>query len=326
MKVTILGAGAYGIALSLMFNKNNCDITFWEKSELSTEKLLTERENKKNLPGVKIPDNIKITSNLQESIKDSELIVIAIPAAFVNDVAKELSLYINKRKQHICIATKGIEQGTCLFIEDVIQKHIRTKKIAVISGPSFAIDIANEVPIGLTVASKCKKTIKLLQIGLENETLKLRDTNDIIGTEICGSIKNVIAIASGMISGMGLPESTQAMFITESLHDIKSLIKALGGDGKTILSFAGFGDLLLTCTSTKSRNFTLGYKIGSGESKEKIDEYINSTTIEGLYTLKSIHKLIRNKKVRIPIIDLIYAIIFKDRDPQDIKKFLIEKK
>ena len=124
---------------------------------------------------------------------------------------------------------------------------------------------------------------------------------------------------------MGLPESTQAMFITESLHDIKELIKALGGDGKTILSFAGFGDLLLTCTSTKSRNFRFGKLIGEKKSKEEINEFINSTTIEGLYTLKSIHKLIKNKKVDIPIIDLIYDIVFNDENPDEIKRFLIKK-
>ena len=124
---------------------------------------------------------------------------------------------------------------------------------------------------------------------------------------------------------MGLPESTQAMFITESLHDIKELIKALGGDGKTILSFAGFGDLLLTCTSTKSRNFRFGKLIGEKKSKEEINEFINSTTIEGLYTLKSIHKLIKNKKVDIPIIDLIYDIVFNDENTDKIKRFLIKK-
>ena len=325
MKITILGGGAYGIALALMFNKNKCDITIWEKFEESCKKLKRTRVNDKVLPNIKIPTNIKITSNLKESIENSEIIVFAIPAAFVNDVAKELSKYINK-KQHICIASKGIEQGTCLFIDDVIQKYIRTKKIAVISGPSFAIDISNEVPIGLSLATKCKKTSKLIHESLENENLKLRDTTDIIGVEICGSIKNVIAIAAGIINGMGLPESTQAMLITESLHDIKEIIKSLGGDGKTILSFAGFGDLLLTCTSTKSRNFTLGYKIGAGEPKQKIDEYINSTTIEGLYTLKSIHKLIKNKKVKIPMIDLIHGIVFKDKNPETIKKLLIKKK
>ena len=172
---------------------------------------------------------------------------------------------------------------------------------------------------------KNKQTIKVCKKALENRNLKLRENNDIIGTEICGSIKNVIAIASGMIDGMGLPESTQAMFITESLHDIKELIKALGGDGKTILSFAGFGDLLLTCTSTKSRNFRFGKLIGEKKSKEEINEFINSTTIEGLYTLKSIHKLIKNKKVDIPIIDLIYDIVFNDENPDEIKRFLIKK-
>lgn len=324
MKVTILGSGAYGIALALMFNENKCDITLWEKFEEHAKQLRETRINDRVLPNVLIPKNIKIMSDLEESIKNSELIVIAIPAGFVDEVAAELSKYI-KKGQHICIATKGIEQDTCLFIDDVVQKYIKTKNIAAISGPSFAVDIANHVPIGLTLATKNKKTAALIHQGLENKTLKLRDTDDLVGTEICGSIKNVIAIAAGMIDGMGLPESTQAMLITESLHDIKELIKALGGDGKTILSFAGFGDLLLTCTSTKSRNFSFGRLIGSGTSKDEIDNYINNTTIEGLYTLKSIHKLIKNKKVDIPIIDLIHDIVFYDKDPNEIKRFLIEK-
>ena len=324
MKVTILGCGAYGIALALMFNENKCDITLWEKFEEHAKQLRETRINDRVLPNVLIPKNIKIMSDLEESIKNSELIVIAIPAGFVDEVASELSKYI-KKGQHICIATKGIEQDTCLFIDDVVQKYIKTKNIAAISGPSFAVDIANHVPIGLTLATKNKKTAALIHQGLENKTLKLRDTDDLVGTEICGSIKNVIAIAAGMIDGMGLPESTQAMLITESLHDIKELIKALGGDGKTILSFAGFGDLLLTCTSTKSRNFSFGRLIGSGTSKDEIDNYINNTTIEGLYTLKSIHKLIKNKKVDIPIIDLIHDIVFYDKDPNEIKRFLIEK-
>ena len=324
MKVTILGSGAYGIALALMFNKNNCDITIWERFEDKAKDIIKHRENKQVLPGVKIPDNIKITSDLEDSIIGSELIVIAIPAGFVDEVTLKIKDIVSK-EQHICIASKGIEQDTCLFVDDVVRKYIKSKKIAVISGPSFAVDIAKYVPIGLTIASKCKKTIKVVKKGLENDTLKLRETDDMIGTEICGSIKNVMAIASGMLDGMGLPESTQAMFITESLHDIKELIKALGGDGKTVLSFAGFGDLLLTCTSTKSRNFTFGKILGEKRPKNEIDNYIANTTIEGLYTLKSIHKLIKNKKVDIPIVDLVYDIVFNNEDPEELKKFLIKK-
>ncbi|MBE6144583.1 MAG: NAD(P)-dependent glycerol-3-phosphate dehydrogenase [Firmicutes bacterium] len=324
MKITILGTGAYGISLALMFNKNTKNITMWTKFIDELEMLNKKREHKKVLPGVKIPENISFTDNMREAVSGSDLIVIAIPAAFCDDVFAELRHYITK-KQHICIATKGIEQDTCLFINDVLEKYIKTKNVAIISGPSFAIDIASQVPIGLTLATKSKKTESILKEYLQNEVLKLRTTDDIIGTEICGSIKNVIAIAAGILDGLNMPESTQAMFITESLHDIKELIKALGGDGKTILSFAGFGDLLLTCTSTKSRNFRFGLLIGQNKPRKEIQEYIDNTTIEGLYTLKSIHKLLHNKKVNIPIIDLIYDIIFNDVDPNSLKTFLIEK-
>ena len=324
MKVTILGSGAYGIALALMFNENKCDITIWERFESVTNDLLKYRENKRVLPGVKIPENIRITSDLEDSLIGSDLIVIAIPAGFVDEVSVRIKDIITK-EQHICIASKGIEQDTCLFVDDVVRRNIKTKKIGVISGPSFAVDMANYVPIGLTVASKSKGTIKLIKKGLENKTLKLRETTDVVGTEICGSIKNVIAIASGMLSGMNMPESTQAMFITESLHDIKELIKALDGDGKTVLSFAGFGDLLLTCTSTKSRNFRFGKMIGEKKPKKEVEEFINSTTIEGLYTLKSIYKLLGDRKVDMPVIDLIYNIIYNNADPKELVTFLIEK-
>ena len=180
------------------------------------------------------------------------------------------------------------------------------------------------MPIGLTLATTNKEAEKLIKETLQNNHLKLRTTTDIYGTEICGSIKNVIAIASGMLDGLGANESTKAMFITESLHDIKELIKNLGGDGKTILSFAGFGDLLLTCTSTKSRNFSFGKILATG-TKDEVEEYKKTHTIEGLYTLQSIYTLLNNKKVDMPIIDLIYSIIFDDVKTKELLTFLIEK-
>lgn len=325
MKIAILGTGAYGLSLSLMFNENNCDITMWTRFEDEANSLIKDRENKKVLPGVTIPDNIKFTTNLEEAVKDAKLIVVAIPAKFVSGVFNELKQYY-KDDQHICVATKGIEQDSCLFVDDILSEHINTDKVAVISGPSFAIDIANYVPIGLSLGTKNEETAKVLKESLENKYLKLRVTDDLTGIEICGSIKNVMAIAAGMLDGMGMPESTQAMFITESLHDIKELIKLMGGNGKTVLSFAGFGDLLLTCTSIKSRNFKFGQMLGRKDKREDIDNYIANTTIEGLYTLESIKKLVNNNEYDIPIIDLIYNIVFNDTDPEELKTFLIEKK
>lgn len=324
MKVTVLGTGAYGLALANMLNENKNDITLWTKFKEEKENLEKEKMVK-TLPGIKLPDSFKYSCNMEDAIKNSKLIVIAVPAGAVNDVSIELAKYY-KKEQHICIASKGIEQNTCLFVNDVLNKYIKTKNLAVISGGTFAIDMFNKCPLGLSLATKNKETEMIVKKALQNKYLKLRTTNDIIGIEICGSIKNVIAIASGMLDGLGYPDSTSCMFITESLNDIKNLIKALGGNKKTILSFAGFGDLLLTCTSVKSRNYTLGKMIGERKNQEEIDNYINNTTIEGLYTLKSIYKLLKKKKVKMPIIDLIYNIIFKNTDPNELATFLIKKK
>jgi len=324
MKIAILGSGAYGLSLAMMFNEKNNDIVIWTKFDHEKEYLEKHNRHEKALNGMKLPDNFKYTNDMKEAVEDATLIVITVPAGFVDDVSRELKHYI-KKNQYVCIGSKGIEQDTCLFVTDVFKKYIKTSKLAVISGPSFAIDIASKVPIGLSVATKNKETLNILLETLQNDTLKLRPTRDILGIEICGSIKNVIAIAAGILDGMGMPESTQAMFITESLNDIKNLIKALGGSKKTILSYAGFGDILLTCTSKKSRNYTYGYMIGSNEPKKKIDAYLKETTVEGLYTLKSIYKLLDHKKVNMPIINLIYNIIFNDYDYHDLLKFLIEK-
>lgn len=323
MKVTILGTGAYGLALASMAHVNNCDITMWSKNEIEIEELNTKHSNERVLPGVIMPNDITYTTNLKKAVHKADLIIYAVPAGAVDSVSKDLAKYY--KNQPICIASKGIEQETCLFVNDVLQKYINTEKVAVISGPSFAIDIVKKVPIGLSLASTNQETIDAVTNAIHNNYLKLRVTDDIIGIEICGSVKNIIAIASGMIDGMKLPESTQAMFITESLHDIKEIIRALGGNPKTILSYAGFGDLLLTATSIKSRNFRFGRMIGEHQPKELIDNFKNNTTIEGLYTLKSIYKLLDNNKVDIPIINLIYEIVFNDEKPDSITEFLANK-
>lgn len=325
MRVAILGTGAYALALSLMFNKNTKDIVMWTKFEEEKEMLTNKRCNTKALKDVKIPENVSFTTNLKDAIDKASLIVIAMPTAFVKDTCIKLKKYI-KKDQHILIASKGIDQKEYLFNHEIVSKILKTNKYAVISGATFAIDLANNEPCGLSLAAKNKDTRKLVRKLLENDTLKLRDSKDLIGIEICGSIKNVVAIASGMIYGMNYSDSTKAMFITESLNDIKALIYALGGTKKTILSFAGFGDILLTCTSTSSRNFTLGYMIGKKESQKEIDKYVKENTIEGLYTLKSIYKLLKYKNIKMPIINLIYDIIYKDKKTEDLIKFLITKR
>ena len=322
MKISILGTGAFGIALASVFHDNKCSIKMWTNNEDEMNMLLSKRKSDKI--DYDIPSDIVISTDMEEVVNDTDIIVMAVPAKYVGDTSKVLNKYY-KKSQVICIASKGIEQNSCLFLYDVIRNNINTPNIGVISGGTFAVDIIKKVPVGFSLASRSNYSNEIITKAMENDYVKLRHTRDIIGTEICGSIKNVIAIAAGMLDGMGYPISTSTMFITESLHDIKALIKTLGGDKNTILSFAGFGDILLTCTSVKSRNYTLGRLIGEGKSKEEVDKYIETTTIEGLYTLYSIKKLLRNKKIKMPIINLIYDIIVNEKEPSNLAKFLIEK-
>ncbi len=323
MKIAVLGTGAYGLSLAITLFNNKNDIKMWTKLEHEKIEIETTHQYNRVLPNIMIPKDIEITTNMEECLEDSELIICAIPAAFVDSVCQELK-HLIKDNQHICIATKGIEQNSCLFINDIINKHIKTDNIAAISGPSFAIDIVSQMPIGLSLATTNNNTKNIIKQAFKGSNIKLRETDDLYGIEICGAIKNVIAIASGILDGLGANESTKAMFITESIHDIEELIKNLGGNGRTILSYAGFGDLLLTCTSTKSRNFSFG-RIIATDNKEDIDNYIKNNTIEGLYTLKSIYKLIKEKNIDMSIVKLIHKIIFENEEAKELLTFLMEK-
>lgn len=322
MKVAILGCGAYGLALASILVKNKADVTMWSYKEEEKDKLIKTRKSDK-LKNYKIPECINFSNNMNEVVRGKDLIVIAVPTFSFESTVIKLKECIDKR-QPVLIATKGIQQDTCLFLHDVFKKHCKNK-IAVISGPSFAVDIIREVPIGLSLATKHNSVELLVRECFENKLTKFRRTNDIIGVEVCGSIKNVMAIASGMLEGMNATPSTKALFLTESMNDIKELLFALGGKKKTILSFAGFGDILMTSTSSSSRNFSFGCLIGEGKSKQVIDNYLKETTVEGMYTLQSIHKLVKKKNVKMPIINLIYDIINGKKDKEEILSFLIEK-
>lgn len=323
MKIGLFGTGAYGMALSSVLRENDCEVEMWTKFSEEKENLEITRKNDALLPGFTLDDKVKITNSVSECIDGKDLLIIAIPAAFIDSLAISMAPYI--KDNHILIATKGIEQETGLLIHEILEKYLDTKNIAVISGPTFAVDLITKMPAGLSLASKNKETIKISKKALQNKYLKLRETDDISGVETCGAIKNVIAIASGMLEGLGANDSSTAMLLTEAIHDMKKIIDAFDGNRKTVLSFAGFGDLLLTCTSTKSRNYTFGKLLGEKRSKEEIKEYLEHTTVEGFYTLESIYKLLKNKKVTVPIIDLIYDIAVDGENAEKLLTFLVEK-
>lgn len=324
MKVGLFGTGAYGLALASILSENNIDVTMWTKFEDERNKLITTRKNEDLLPGFTLDCKINITNSICTCCQNKDLLVIVIPAAFVDDLCQELSNFVDKNV-HICIASKGIERKTGLFVHQIIEKYIPTKNISMLSGPSFAQDVIEKKAMGLTIASSSDQAINLVIRAFSNHYVKLRPTHDIIGTEICGAIKNVIALAAGILNGLGASNSTIAMLLTESIHDIEEIIDVFDGDRRTVLSFAGFGDLILTCTSTTSRNYTYGQKIGMKVDGQTLKQYRTTKTVEGYYTLESIYQLLKDKKAKIPIINLIYNIVTKDDDPEKLFSFLIEK-
>lgn len=323
MKIAIIGTGAYSFAMAKVLSQKN-QITMWTESVENIEKFKSDEYLDGIIKGYKLSKNIIISTSFKETLENAELVIIMVAAKFVSSVMKNAKEYL-KKDIPIAVCSKGIDQTSCAFLHEIILKEFKTRHLAIISGPSFAIDVASFDPIALALATKSSLARETILKAFKDTSVKLRPTKDIIGLEICGSIKNVIAIASGIISGIGYSDSTLAFLITESLHDIKALIKALGGKGKTVITYAGIGDLLLTCSSSKSRNFSLGVLIGNGAKQEEIQNYLKTTTVEGFYTLESISKLLNKKNVKIPIINLIYKITIEGENPKSLVEFLMKK-
>lgn len=308
MRVGILGAGAYAIALADIVVSNNHKVTIWSKFDEEIN-YLKENRSIKSLNNYIIPNDITFTNNL-DIVMNNDLIIFAVPGEFIKEVSLEIKNLTNK--QHFCIASKGLFKGKPLF--QIVREIINTNNIGVISGPTFAVDIVQKVPIGISVSSLNNDTSQLINKAIKCNRVGVEIKSDIVGISVCGAIKNIIAIGNGIIQGLNLPISTQSLFITKSIYEIKEIIKFYDGQDNTIVSLAGIGDLILTCTSKKSRNFSLGLMIGKKDSKKLIDEYIDNTTIEGITALKQIENIIINKKINIPIINCIYNIIYNEHN------------
>lgn len=315
MKICILGAGAYGLALALTFYKNQNQVTIWTKLKEEEEEINATHYHQNALPNILIPKEIEVTSNLS-CVKDANLIVLAIPISFFRSTCLELKQYVSQNS-HFCIATKGIEKETNSFCHEILTSIIPTKQIGILSGPTFAIDLANGSPSGLTLASNFKSTEELISSSLQNHNLKLEKSNDVIGVEICGAVKNIMAIIAGMLEGMNVSETTKALFLTKALQEIKSLVTLLGGFSDTITTFSGIGDLLLTCNSNKSRNFSLGILLAT-ENMSVITDYIQKNTVEGYYTLIAIFPIIQKHNISSPLIETLYHILFSNCDKKEL--------
>ena len=295
MKIGFIGCGVYGLALTTMMLEKNHNIIMWSKFKEETDSLEP-----------KYPD-IRFTNNLKD-ISNMDLVVIAIPSNFVESTLDEFKDYYTG--EDILIAAKGILNDT-RFLSELVSETLNTDKYSVISGPTFAIDIVKDRPLGLSLGCNNSNSVNIIKNAIETDYFKLEVLDDVIGIEFCGAIKNVIAISTGMIEGLGYPESTRYKYLTYVVRDIYRVINLVGGKKDTTYSLAGLGDLLLTATSIKSRNYSLGLVIGSNGN---VEEYLKNNTTEGYNNLVSIYNLIHKKNIKFDIIDILYDIIYNNKD------------
>ena len=331
MKVTVLGTGGWGLSLGQVVYENRHDVAFWTNSQAEVDLLSTEHQYKDKLPGVIFPEDFKYTTNMSAALEDCNMVLIVVPSQFMADVAKNLGKWTPaKGKEPVVVcATKGILEGSNQLMSEVLREHVpwlNEDKMVVFSGPSHAEEVSRHVLTAIVAASTNEESAKCVQKIMSCPYLRVYTSTDIIGVELCGSVKNVIAIASGVVygleaSGVNAGDNTRAAILTRGLAEICRLGKALGANPDTFAGLAGMGDLIVTCLSQHSRNRYVGEHIGRGE---KIGDILAGMkkVAEGVPTCRSTKALADKLGVEIPIVSAVHALLFEDLDVGDVMKGL----
>ncbi len=314
-KVSILGAGTWGCALAILLAGKGHDVTIWTKIENEAKMLESNRKNLKNLPGASMPDEIKITLNLEEACKDKDLIVMAVASPYIRATAKEAKAYI-KAGQVIVNVSKGIEDKTLHTLSEVLKEELPQADIAVLSGPSHAEEVSRGVPTTIVVGAGTKETARLIQDIFMTELFRVYTSPDIIGIELGGSLKNVIALAAGIVDGLGYGDNTKAALMTRGMAEISRLGMIMGGKMETFAGLSGFGDLFVTCTSKHSRNWNAGNLMGQGKSMQEAMKEVNQV-VEGVNSAKAALELARKNDVEMPIVEQINLVLFEGKAAKD---------
>lgn len=319
MKITILGAGALAIALTKLLEDDDYDITIWTKFEGERDMIVNKRENISLFPNVKISKDVNITSNIYEAIENADVIINVLPFIAIKDTIDIMKPIYNK-DQIIISTTKGLDEEEFITTTELFEEYLGVTKIAALSGPSFAIEIANKENISFMLGSKDEETINISKKIFAKPSIKIEVTDDIKGIQLAGGIKNAIAVGAGMLYGMNAADSTKAAYLATGMTDMSHLLVALGGKKETAYSYAGIGDLILTCTSHTSRNFSFGYYLGQGMTITEAFEKMNNKTVEGYKVIRALHKYVKEKNIKTYMIDTLYEIIFENKDVENIKK------
>ena len=313
--VGIMGAGSWGTALALLLHKNGHNVTVWSINDDEVKMLYIKREHESKLPGVKIPDDMEFTSEMESAIKGKDFIVLAVPSPFTRSTARNMKPYVAEGQIIVDVA-KGIEESTLMTLSQQIEEEIPQANVAVLSGPSHAEEVGRGLPTIVVIGAKTKETAEYLQDMFMNEVFRVYTSPDMLGMELGGSLKNVIALAAGIADGLGYGDNTKAALITRGIAEIARLGVKMGGAIESFTGLTGIGDLIVTCASVHSRNRKAGYLIGQGMSmQEAMDEV--KMVVEGVYSTKAAVKLGKEYGVSLPIIDKVNEVLFEGKDPRE---------
>lgn len=313
MNISIIGAGGWGTALSVVLSNNKHSVKIWSYEQSTCDEINNFHQNNKFLPGIIIPNDVIALSNINDC-EDSDFIVLTVPTKFIRTVFHHIDFQINKK--NIIVGTKGIENISLLRISELLYDIISLphEQHVVLTGPSHAEEVSRNCPTTVVAASANIDLAKQVQQIFSNSYFRVYTSNDVVGCEIAGSLKNVIAIAAGIIDGLNLGDNTKAALITRGLAEISRLAIAMGANPNTISGLSGLGDLFVTCNSKHSRNRFVGEEIGKGKSINNITNDMNMIA-EGIYTTESAFALGKKYNVELPITEQMYEIIFDNKKP-----------
>lgn len=315
-KVCVLVAGSWGTALAMVLADNGHDVRLWARSEEHVQEINETRENSRFLPGVKLPDGLRATSDMQDALSEAEAVIIASPSKAMREVARALKPFWNK--DMLCVhATKGMETGTLKRMSTIIAEELgcEESKIGVICGPSHAEEVARRRPTTIVVASANEDEAQRAQNLLMNAYFRVYTNRDVLGAELAGAFKNIIALGAGMSDGLEYGDNAKAALLTRGLAEITRIGTEMGANPLTFSGLAGVGDLVVTATSKHSRNWRAGYMIGQGKPLQEVLDSMGMV-VEGIRTTEAAHFISQKYKVQMPIAEQLYRVLFEDLDPK----------
>ncbi|MCM1256705.1 MAG: NAD(P)H-dependent glycerol-3-phosphate dehydrogenase [Roseburia sp.] len=314
-RVGIIGAGSWGTALAVVLTDNGHEVTLWSVLEDEISMLKEHHEQKDKLPGVKLSESIVFTTDLEKAVFGMDLVVLAVPSPFTRSTAKNMAPIV-RQNQIIVSVAKGIEENTLMTLTDIIEEEIPAADVAVLCGPSHAEEVGQRLPTTLVAGARTKKTAEYVQSVFMNDVFRVYTSPDMLGMELGGALKNVIALAAGMTDGLGLGDNTKAALITRGIAEIGRLALAMGAKLETISGLTGIGDLIVTCASRHSRNRKAGMLIGQGKTMQQAMDEVKMV-VEGVYSAKAAIALGKKYQVDLPIIEQVNAVLFEDRPAKE---------